>query len=123
MDSKLDHLRATIEGYGAALVCFSGGVDSTFLLKVAVDVLGERCHALTAVSETMARSERDDALRLASELGLGDRHHVVESHELRRAGFKDNPTDRCYMCKSELLEIAAPLAEKIGGAPAILLGT
>src|SRR5262245_19872893 len=99
MDDKLHRLRAILQGYRAALVCFSGGVDSTLLLKVALDALGERCHALTAISETMARSERADAVKLGAELGLGDRHHVVDSHELRREGFKDNPTDRCYMCK------------------------
>jgi len=122
MEPKLERLRAIVKGYESALVCFSGGVDSTFLLAVAADVLGERCHAVTAISETMARSEREDAVRLGAELGLGARHVVVESHELAREGFKQNPTDRCYMCKTELLEIAGPLAERLG-ADAILLGT
>jgi uncharacterized protein len=120
--SRLPALRAAIGRHESALVCFSGGVDSTLLLRVAADVLGERCFALTAVSETMARSEREDAVRLGAELGLGARHHVVDSHELERPGFSGNPTDRCYMCKTELLEIAGPLAEKLG-ARAIFLGT
>jgi uncharacterized protein len=104
------------------LVAFSGGVDSTFLLKVAADELGPGCHAVTCVSETMARSERDDAVALAAEIGLGDRHHVIGSNELERPGFAANPVDRCALCKTELMEIAAPLAEKLG-VEAIVLGT
>jgi pyridinium-3,5-biscarboxylic acid mononucleotide sulfurtransferase len=122
MEGKLDRLRAAVRAHGPALVCFSGGVDSTLLLKVAADELGEACHALTAISDTMARAEREEARRLGVALGLGARHHIVESRELERPGFKQNPTDRCYLCKTELLEIAAPLAERLGGA-VIFLGT
>ena len=107
--SKLDDLRQTLTGYGQVVVAFSGGVDSAFLLKVAVDTLGTRCHAVTAVSLTMARSEVADAIALAKELGLGDRHHVIESHELEVPGFADNPTHRCALCKTELMSIARPL--------------
>jgi uncharacterized protein len=117
---KLAKLRAVIGSYESALVCFSGGVDSTFLLKVAHDVLGDRCTALTAVSITMAASERNDATELARALGV--RHEVVESHELERPGFSANPVDRCYMCKAELLEIARPAAERLGMRE-VLLGT
>jgi uncharacterized protein len=85
-------------------------------------VLGERCHAVTAVSQTMARSEIADAKALAQELGLGDRHHVIESHELEVPGFADNPTHRCALCKTELMDIAGPVAAGLGGAP-IALGT
>lgn len=122
MDAKLTALRAAVRAHDSALVCFSGGVDSTLLLKVAVDELGDRCFAITALSETMAHSEQADALKLADELGLGSRHVVVRSHELDRPGFIQNPTDRCYMCKTELLEIAAPEAERRGLA-AVFLGT
>ncbi len=119
---RLAHLRAAVRQHGSVLVCFSGGVDSTFLLKVARDELGDACWALTVVSPTLARSERDDAVALAAELGLGDRFLLRDSHELERPGFAQNPTDRCYMCKSELLEVAAPLAAE-RGLGAVLLGT
>lgn len=120
--SRLGELRTTLEGYGQVVVAFSGGVDSAFLLRVASDVLGVRCHAVTAVSQTMARSEIEDAVTLAAELGLGARHHVIESHELEVPGFADNPTHRCALCKTELMEVATPVAASLGGAP-IALGT
>lgn len=122
---KLSGLRAGLAAIGAdapLVVAFSGGVDSAFLLAVAVDVLGARCHAVTAVSPTMARSEVDDARALAAELGLADRHHVVDSHELEVPGFADNPTHRCALCKTELMAVAQPIATQLGGA-AIALGT
>lgn len=122
MSSKLNALRATLSDYGRAVVAFSGGVDSAFLLKVAVDVLGESCHAVTAVSPTMARSEVKAASELAALLGLGSRHHVVDSHELEVPGFADNPAHRCALCKTELMDVASPVAQSLGDAP-VLLGT
>ncbi len=122
MSSKLDALSATLADYGRVVVAFSGGVDSVFLLKVAVDALGEQCHAVTAVSPTMARSEIKGSIELAQQLGLGTRHHVVESHELEVPGFADNPTHRCALCKTELMDIALPIAHSLGDAP-IVLGT
>jgi uncharacterized protein len=107
-------------GCNSALVCFSGGVDSMLLLRVAHDVLGDRCVAMTAASETMAASERRDAETLATLIGC--RHEIVASHELARPGFAENPTNRCYHCKAELMELAGPLAERLG-LETILLGT
>ncbi len=122
MSSKLDALSATLADYGRVVVAFSGGVDSVFLLKVAVDALGEQCHAVTAVSPTMARSEIKGSIELAQQLGLGTRHHVVESHELEVPGFADNPTHRCALCKTELKDVAEPISRELGGAP-VVLGT
>jgi len=117
---KHAHLRELLGGYASALVCFSGGVDSTLLLRVAHDVLGERCVGLTTISVTMAASERRAATALAEQMGA--RLEVVHSHELEREGFAQNPTDRCYHCKAELLEIARPRADALGLAE-VLLGT
>jgi uncharacterized protein len=118
---KLDTLRDTLRGYRRVVVAFSGGVDSAFLLKVAADTLGDHCHAVTAVSETMARSEIADTAALAAELGLGARHRVVDSHELERPDFTDNPTHRCALCKTELMDVAQPIASELGAA--VALGT
>jgi len=121
LDAKLDALRSRLADWPAVVVAFSGGVDSAFLLAVCADALGDRCHAVTAVSPTMARSEVADARALAAELGLGARHHVVDSHELEVPGFADNPTHRCAMCKTELMTVAAPIAARLGAA--VALGT
>ena len=117
---KLARLRAVLEDSHSALVCFSGGVDSMLLLRVAHDVLGARCVAMTAASETMAASERRDARALGALVGC--HHEVIESHELARPGFAENPTDRCYHCKAELMDLARPLAARLGLAT-IMLGT
>ncbi len=120
LSAKLERLRAIVRGYESALVAFSGGADSALVLKIAVDELGPRARALTAVSPTMARRERADAEAFAAALGAP--LDVVDSHELERPGFAQNPADRCYHCKAELLELARPHADRLG-LREVLLGT
>ncbi len=94
------------------VVAFSGGVDSTYLLAEAVGVLGGRCTALTAVSGTLPEAEYDDARALAVEIGA--RHVLVDSNELQIDGYRENPTNRCYFCKTELYGICSAKAAELG---------
>lgn len=103
-DAKLEALRALLRELGSALVCYSGGIDSAFVLAVAHQELGSRAVGLTAVSPSLAASEREDAARIARRIGA--RHEFVDSHEIERAGYVNNAPDRCFHCKSELYEIA-----------------
>jgi pyridinium-3,5-biscarboxylic acid mononucleotide sulfurtransferase len=109
---KLAQMRATLTEMGSALVAFSGGVDSTFVLQVAVQVLGERAVALTAISASVAPEERKEAVRLAQLLGA--RHVVVDSAELQNPAYQKNPTDRCYFCKSELYALCERTRAELG---------
>lgn len=104
LQDKLDHLRAVLRELGSALVCFSGGIDSAFVLAVAHEQLGERAIGMTAVSPSLPASEREEAARIARSLGA--RHECVDSHEIERPGYAANGPDRCFHCKSELYQIA-----------------
>jgi pyridinium-3,5-biscarboxylic acid mononucleotide sulfurtransferase len=105
LDDKLAQLRTSLATMRRALVCFSGGVDSSLLLRVAHDVLGDDAIALTTVSPTNPDEDTADAIALASDLGV--EHVVVHANELEIPNYRENPTNRCYFCKSNLYEIAA----------------
>lgn len=100
---KVERLRAAIKSYGSALVAFSGGVDSTFVLRIAVEQLGTGALGLTALSASVSSDEADDARALATKLEA--RHLVVDSHELDDPRYAANPSNRCYFCKSELYSL------------------
>lgn len=114
---KLAQMRAALGELGSALVAFSGGVDSTFVLKVAVEVLGEKAVALTAISASVAPEERLEAVRLAKLLGA--RHVVVDSAEVDNPAYRQNPTNRCYFCKSELYALCERTRVELGLAAVV----
>jgi uncharacterized protein len=117
---KLERLSQHIRELGSALVCYSGGIDSALVLAVAARELRERAIGMTAVSPSLPASEREDAARIAKELGA--EHRLVESNEILRPGYVQNGPDRCFHCKSELYEIARDRA-RAWGLAAILNGT
>lgn len=106
---KLETLRNYLKKLGSAAIAFSSGVDSTFLLKVAHDELGENCIAVTAMSCSFPKRELDEARDFCAAEGI--RQIVVESEELEIEGFCQNPKNRCYLCKRELFEKICKIAE------------
>jgi len=115
IDQKFQVLQDLLKEMGKVVIAFSGGVDSTFLLRVAKDVLGaENVIALTATSPTYPQYEFAESQKLASAIGV--RQIVVESNELEIPGFAGNDPRRCYYCKQELFSICRQQAQELGFA-------
>lgn len=113
MTDKIKTLEQILKKNGSCLIAFSGGVDSTFLLKAALKTLGpEMVLAVTAISETYPERERRAALELAEKLGA--RLLIVETEELNNPRFTANPFDRCYLCKHELWQKIKAIQQQHG---------
>jgi pyridinium-3,5-biscarboxylic acid mononucleotide sulfurtransferase len=117
---KLAALRGRLEQLGSVLVCYSGGVDSAFVLAIASDVLGTHAVGMTAVSPSLPQLELRDAVALAKTIGA--EHRLVDSHEIDDERYVRNAADRCRFCKTELYRLAAQKRQEWGLA-VVLNGT
>jgi len=108
---KLDRARGIVRGLGSVLVAYSGGVDSTLLLKLALDELGSRAVAVLASSPAYPEAEQDQARQTAHSLGA--RLVEVETHELELEAYTRNHPDRCFHCKEELFETLEPIRREL----------
>ncbi|MDX2038222.1 MAG: ATP-dependent sacrificial sulfur transferase LarE [Isosphaeraceae bacterium] len=107
-----DRLIDVLRGYGRVAVAFSGGVDSSVVARAAFDAIGDRAIAVTAVSDSLAAGELEEAEALARRIGIA--HRVIRTEEFADPNYLRNNPDRCYFCKSELYGRLSNLAEALG---------
>jgi uncharacterized protein len=112
LQTKYDHLKNILQEMGSVAVGFSGGIDSTLLIRVATDTLGKSALAVIGRSETYPTREFEEAIQLAT--SFGSRYRVVNTEETDNLKFKENPPDRCYFCKTELFGKLNVIAKEEG---------
>ena len=117
--ARREALVNTLRGYGRVAVAYSGGIDSTVVAQAAFEALGDRAIAVTAVSESLATGELEEAEALAKQIGI--RHRVIRTEEFANPDYLRNNPDRCYFCKSELYGRLSGLLAELG-ADAIASG-
>lgn len=110
LEDKFQKLKEYLKSLKSVAVAFSSGVDSTFLLKTAHSVLGDKVIAVTAMSCSFPKRELNEAIEFCKKENI--KHIVVKSEELDIEGFKNNPPNRCYLCKKELFEKITKIAKE-----------
>ena len=120
LEQKYATLQKVLQELDSVVVAFSGGVDSTVVLKVAVDILGESAKAVIAASPTLPASELEDAHRLCETMGV--QLQVVETDQLKIEAFVQNDATRCFHCKTDLYQLLSRIQE-VAGSQAIVDGT
>lgn len=111
-EKKMEFLKQALKNLGSAAIAFSSGVDSTFLLKMAHEVLGEHAVAITAKSDSFPKRELEEAEAFCKKEGI--RQIMFESRELELPGFAQNPPNRCYLCKKAFLQKIKEIAKENG---------
>lgn len=107
---KLEQLKNNLKQMKCVAIAFSGGVDSTFLTKVAYEILGEKAIAVTATSSTYPKRELEEAKQYAKQIGI--QHILINSEETEIDNFSKNPNNRCYYCKKELFSKIKQIAKE-----------
>jgi uncharacterized protein len=107
-----DRLLEVLRGYGRVAVAYSGGIDSTVVAQAALVALGEKAIAVTAVSDSLASGELEEAQELARRIGI--RHRILHTNEFADPNYLRNNPDRCYFCKSELYGRLSGLRSELG---------
>jgi len=112
LSQKYDSLKTALTDLGSVAIGFSGGIDSTLLIRVATDVLGDDALAVIGRSETYPTREFEEAITLAKQ--FGSRYRVVNTEETDDLKFRENPPNRCYFCKTELFTKLHKIADEEG---------
>ena len=112
LNQKYSELKDSIKKLGSAIVAFSGGIDSTLVLKAAYDSLGNNAVAVTADSPSLPRKELEETKKIAKEIGA--RHLIIQTEETKEENYLQNPNNRCYYCKSELYTKLKDISKKLG---------
>jgi len=112
LSDRRSRLLDTLRGYGRVAIAFSGGIDSTVVTQAAYEALGDSAIAVTAVSDSLASGELEEAQELARQIGI--RHRVIHTEEFADPNYLRNNADRCYFCKSELYGRLGGMLEELG---------